>query len=49
MYEGVFDDWFGGRIELFALALKLKGGRERRMAVVSRLRQKSSYHIVRGR
>lgn len=27
--NGIFDDWFGGRIELFALALKVKGKRER--------------------
>lgn len=41
---GIFDDWLGGRIELFALALKVE--REKGMTVVSRLRQKSSHHMV---
>lgn len=30
---GVFDDWLGGRIELFALALKVKREREGGMAL----------------
>lgn len=43
---GVFDDWLGGRIELFALALKVKREREGGMAVVSRLRQKKKKNIT---
>lgn len=48
MYEdvgryGIFDDWFGGRIELFALALKVKGKRERGGCCFKVKTKKSSY------